>query len=607
MGVAMGALLSLSDVCALERWTVGSGGQSWSEVMGVQESRSVETPQSGMWLQPELADSSRNLSLGVWDRGGWYTGTGLMIWSNTIVDGFDDDLETAAINIFGSRSEIILDLSAMYPVNRIRFAPRSRFPQRFMQGYAIDSNDGAIPPLFSNLDKWTLARERNKVDWHALAENRENLESVVDLHLPTQYIRYLKLRDFTSHLWEVAELEVYGEGYVRSATYVSQVIDLEQTADFGNLLWTMEVDPGAEALLRTRTGRTFDPFVYYRLTGIGPTGQTRVRDENGNGTAQDEYDRLRDDQGDRVLDTDNWSAWSSPYDISRDQHPMLSPSPRRYFQFKLDMQAGDAFTDGVRVRRLTLEYKAPPIAREILAEIVPRAITPGAPTLFTYTLRAGFDPGHTGFDALEISTPVRISPDGVREVRVDGTPSDFSVEIGEDAFIVYLPQRVDRDGQRITVRFESRAFVYGTQFSGRAFDSENPETAQSLLAGDATPEFDSDDLSVIWSLTGDLIASVNVQPNPLTPNGDRVNDELLFSYSLLQLLSPVTVTVSMYDLSGTLVWQERTRRASGPATSVWRGENQAGERVPPGIYMYYISVQAADREDTRAGAVAVVY
>jgi len=600
-------VLHVPESLALERWGVGPDGQSWAEVMEARESRSVETPQDGAWLQPELADSSRNLSLGVWERGGWYTGTGLMIWSNSIVGGFDDDLETAAINIFGSRSDIVLDLSAPYPVDRIKFYPRPKFPQRFMQGYVIYSNNGAIPPIFSSLDKWSLARERGKVDWHPLTENRENLESVVDLHFPAQYIRYLLLRDFTSHLWEVAELEVYGEGYVRSATYVSKVIDLEQAADFGDLLWAMEVDPGAEAALRTRTGRTFDPFVYYRLTGIGPTGQTRVRDTNGNGTARDEYDRLRDDQGDKLLDTDNWSAWSPPYDISQDRGTMLSPGPRRYFQFRLDMQAGDIFTNGVRVRRLTLEYKRPPIAREIVAEIAPRTVVPGAPTSFTYALRASLDPEHTGFDALEIATPVRIAPDAVREVTVDGSPVAFSLEIGDDAFVVYLSQRVDQDGQRMIVHFESSAFVYGTRFSGRVFDSRSSETSQTVLAGDAAPELEGDDLSVLWPLTGDLIASLDVAPNPLTPNGDRVNDELEISYSLLQLLSPATVTVSVYDLSGALIWRDRSRRTSGPVTTVWRGENRAGVHVPPGVYVYRISVQAADGEDTRVGTVAVVY
>ena len=610
----LGVLLSSLNVFALERWVVGPEGESWAEVMEARESRSVETPQGGDWLQPERADSSKNLSLDVWDRGGWYTGTGLMIWSNSIDGGFDDDLETAAINIVGSRANITLDLSAPYPANRIRFYPRPRFPQRFMQGYALYVNDGAIQAVFSSLDKWTLASEtnagdtrRNRIDWQPLLENRENLESMVDLRFPTRYLRYVQLRDFTSHLWEVAELEVCGEGYVRSATYVSKVIDLEQTADFGDLIWSMEIDPGAKAALRTRTGRTADPFVYYRLTGIGPTGQTRVRDENGNGTARDEYDRLRDDQGDRVLDTDNWSAWSPPYDVSADRRTMLSPGPRRYVEFKLDMQAGDTFTDGVRVHQLVLEYKTPPIAREIVAEIAPGTISPGALTSFTYALRANLDPEHTGFDALEISTPVRIAPDAVREVTVDGDPVVFSLEIGDDAFVVYLPQRIDRDGQRMTVYFESRAFVYGTRFSGRVFDSRSPEAAQSVLAGDATSELESDGLSVTWSLTGDLIGSLDVGPNPLTPNGDRVNDELQFTYSVLQLLSPVTVTVSVYDLSGTLVWQDRDQQASGPVTTVWRGENQAGIGVPPGIYVYRISVRAAEGEDTRAGTVAVVY
>ena len=105
---------------------------------------------------------------------------------------------------------------------------------------------------------------------------------------------------------------MYAQGYVGEATYQSKVIDLGGSADFGHVIWDVERDPGAGVVLRSRSGSTPDPFLYYRLTGIGPSGQTRVEDINGNGTAWDEYDRLRDDQGAVRLDAAHWSFWSRP-------------------------------------------------------------------------------------------------------------------------------------------------------------------------------------------------------------------------------------------------------------------------------------------------------
>ena len=605
-------LLGPGEAPALERWVAGRGGDAWAATLEARNSRNVEVTPGG-WLQPEVADSSRNLCLGVFDRVGWYTGAGAnLVWSGTINGAFDGDPLTAAI-INHSRGRITVDLGAPFPMNRIRFFPRPTFPLRFIPGFELYVNDGNLAPDFTGMDMWTLARvtaegsTRNLVDWEFLYERRENLEREVDLSFPRQYVRFVQIVDLERATWEFAEFEVYAVGYVSEAVYESKVIDLGGSADFGKLIWDVEMDPGTELVLRSRSGTTPDPFLYYRLTGIGPSGQTRVEDVNGNGTAWDEYDRLRDDRGDQVLDAEHWSFWSPPYTIPTGEEPMISPGPRRYVQFQMDFRAGETFDDGARVRSLTLEYSRPPLAQQVVGEIAPATVTPGEVATFTYALAGAFVAGQRGFDAIEILTPVAIDPSRVRDVKVGGVPVEFALEVEEASFNLKLSQRVQRAEDVVTFIFESPVYVPGTRFAGKVFDSSSGEAAQQILAGDASPEVETDDLSVSWSLKGALIGNVMVTPGQVTPNGDGVNDAATISVGVLQLLEAGSVSIGIFDLGGRLIWEARELRSSGPFSVVWGGVDQHGERLVPGIYIYRVTVEAAEEKDARTGLIGVAY
>ncbi|MFH1567876.1 MAG: gliding motility-associated C-terminal domain-containing protein [Gemmatimonadota bacterium] len=608
----MALLLAAGPGAALERWTAGAGGRPWSETVESRSSRNVEVTPQGQ-LQPERVGLDRNLSLGVYDRGGWYTGAGgNLIWSGTINGAFDGDPTTAAIINF-SRGRITEDLGAPYPVSRIRFFPRPNFPLRYIPGFEIYVNDGALPPDFSGMDMWTLAAvtvqgiTTNRIDWKLLYERRENLEREVDLSFPRQYVRFLQVSDFETATWEMAELEVYGEGYVGQARYVSKVIDLGGPADFGSLAWEVEMDPGTETVLRSRSGSTPDPYLYYRLTGIGPSGQTRVTDENQNGTAWDEYDRLRDDKGDATLDVEHWSYWSPPYDIPSGGEPMISPGPRRYVQFQMDFRAGNSFDDGVRARSLSLEYSRPPLADLVLGEIAPATVAPGAVTTFTYALAGRFGQGQRGFDTIEITTPVAVDSAAVREVTVGGVPVGFGLVVGADRFTLQLPQRIQRADEVVTFQFDCPVYVPGTRFEGVVYDRSAASAGQQIVAGDASPVVDTEALAVGWDLEGELIGGITVAPDRVTPNGDGINDEARITLRVLQLLEAATVSLEIYDLSGRLVWEFRGPRRSGLETVVWPAVDGSGKPVLPGTYIYRIAVDAAAGRDTRTGVIAVAY
>jgi len=612
MAAGAAAFLGACPAAALERWVAGAGGEAWDTVLEERNSRNVEVTRTG-WLQLELADPDQNLCLDLDERGGWYTGAGgSLIWSGSIDGAFDDDSTTAAI-ITHSRGRITADLGAPFPVNRIRFYPRPAFPLRFIPGFQVYVNDGTRPPDLSGMDMWTLARVtaegsiNNLIDWEFLYERRENLESLVELSFPRQYTRYVQVADFETSTWEFAALEVYGEGYVGQAACVSRVVDLGGAADFGNLAWSLQLDEGAEFSLRSRSGTTPDPFVYYRLTGIGPTGQTRVEDENGNGTAWDEYNRLRDDRGDMVLDSEHWSFWSPPYIIEAEQEPMASPGPRRYVQFEMTLRAGASFDDGVRLRSLSLEYSRPPLAQRVVGEIAPTVVQPGEETTFTYALAGSFERGQSGFDVLEISPPVAVDPASVRDVTVGGQPVAFEAEGATAGFSLRLFEPVRRDQDVVMLKFDAPVYVPGTRFEAKVFDSAAPQVGQQVVAGDASSEMASDELSVGWALEGDLIGRFRVAPNPVTPNGDGISDAATIAVDVLQLLDAAEVSMDIYDLGGRLIWQASQLRRSGVGSAVWPAVDQSGRTVAPGLYVCRVAVDGAAGRDSRTALIAVAY
>ena len=149
--------------------------------------------------------------------------------------------------------------------------------------------------------------------------------------------------------------------------------------------------------------------------------------------------------------------------------------------------------------------------------------------------------------------------------------------------------------------------TYGTRCSWKVFDTRTEEVPQHIVPGDAASDLEANDLIVTWALGGNLITNVTVSPKTLTPNDDGRNDVAWISYSLLQLSEPAPVWVSIYDLSGTLVFKHEKGQKSGVYTVPWDGRNDRGKRVPAGIYIYRIFADTESGLYSRVGTIAVVY
>lgn len=431
------------------------------------------------WIFPQRVAEGENVALGLLARGGSVTS------SSTLEEGIEEQLafmvdgdgETALErkNVTVIRGMIMdLDLGARFGVSGVQFFPRNAHPDfpapdhpfqdDFLRGYELFFNDGT---------------EDTKIDGRPILTSfkleAQNDEAVVDLRIPPQYVRFVRLQSRTTLGFEVAELRVFGTGFTPTAEYLSNIFDLGPDLSlWGNIRW-VEDGVGREGFsavqVRTRTGRDDSPLVFTRRFFVGVDevevpwkrdaaiaieGEEINLDEIDVETAKGFYDALplerkneialtledfRDlsasAKGDVQDDLEAWSPWSSPYDLGEESvaaenidddrlgAPITSPGPRRYIQFRVNFTS-DALEAGTGIGPLAFTVSTPPPAAQIIGEIFPRQVELGAPVDFVYAvmptrIRPGVD---TGFDRFEIATPVRV--ERVDEIRV--TFADGRVE-----------------------------------------------------------------------------------------------------------------------------------------------------------------------------------
>ena len=600
-------LLWSTTAPGLEVWIAGTPQNPWSA--GEPEQVAVDTGTRVGWLRPDSLSTLDNLALGAVSRGGSvsspqgvmrlqevkdYPGSkGLNLMGN-MVDGdletvFEMDDKSASGTLTGFA---VLDLGTIVPgVRLIRFYPREGFQERFMRGYAVAVNDGSPQSV----------REDGVFIWKSVAFKDKNSEPVVEIPLPQQPVRYVRLQSRTTLPWEVAELEVYGGGYVNQASHTSGIIDVGQTegglANLGRLTWSARTDPRARLEIRTRSGKTPDPLRYFQLiVDQEDVLELPLPDPAKSGTALEQYENLPEDERISRFDTDNWSFWSPPYTASGMR--IVSPSPRRYFQFKIDLFS-ELHSDRVELDSLAFEFSSPIMVHGLNAEISPQLVAAGEVIPFSYTLQMEVREGDTGFDALEVVTPVAIS--SLRDFKVNDVSTALdSQRIFEDRFRLYFP-RITGDDLMLSFAFDGQVLVYGTQFESQVFDRQGPEEVPQI------PDPETSRLAVNVRLDNTMLRAVKATPNPFTPNGDRVNDRAVLSYQVLKVLEPVPVSVEIRDLANNLVRVFRQEQTFGIHRQVWDGTDAGGRLVPPGLYLYRIEVETKIRTDAQTGIVGIAY
>ena len=520
-------------------------------------------------IQPLQNDPEENISLKLIEREGQITSpnarTVLEVTQSEFEDLLDnmvDGRNTAFEIKIPSTTGIILrfDLGERFGINRIRFYPREGFEEFFLKGYEVSLNDGSE-------EQKTVS---GNPDLRLFKTVERNLDPVVDIAVPLQFVRFIEVKQLIRGEWEIDEFEIFGEGFPSAAAYTSNVFDEGQPAVFGGITWAKETigEPTkVSATVSTRSGRTPDPS-----------------------------------------DSLKWSGWSPPYPAGV-RTPIASPAPRRYWQFRVLFQSSDILS-AATVDSIAVEV-SPALADSVVGEVWPQDAVIGQATELTYWVRSY---NSSGFDRLDIETqaPVEV----IRSVQIDGTDvawdkEDIAEEDGDIVGVRISFPRITGDDRLLRVVFESIALHYNTAFVGRIFDTQRPQNLpQTLVPGDvdADPVAKGDDLSVTTRVVGNRIHFLEAAPAPFTPNGDGVNDQAIVTYDIVNLTGGSPVSVQVYDLAGGLrrvIYSDLD--IGGRYQRVWDGADDNGQTLSPGVYLVRVEVAADKGTESKTAVVPLVY
>lgn len=351
--------------------------------------------------------------------------------------------------------------------------------------------------------------------------------------------------------------------------------------------------------------------------------------------------------------------WSGVQKVTNGQL-INSPSGRPFIQIQVEFNSLSP-NSATLVRNLRFEYSAPQITDLVAGEIAPAVdVVAGRDTTFVMALEASLGAANNGFNRIQVFTPARIG--AVEEVSIDlgeGAVRDLArsdageiadgqfreLHVADDQFVIGFPTISPReDGQSrkavVKVNFRARVIDFRTNFSANVFlDTLDlgvnrlftnngilamGEAADTLalflpqpVAGDDVVDFSTTDqlsdrnslavLADISSQGKNLVANFVAAPNPFTPNGDGINDDLGVVFDIQRLLTPRPVYLEVYDLNGNRVRLIERVVSSGGYSEVWDGRDDSGGVVAPGLYILRISTKADDASDARTKLISVAY
>ena len=503
--------------------------------------------------------------------------------------GPDSDLEVER------RGTFYIDLGAAFRVDRLRLYPRlDREHSGLVLGsFKIASSDGRQG---SSLDA-----PYRTIPGLAFSAFNPNRQPVIDLQFQRRDVRYIRLKSNTGEPWELAEFEVYAEGTVPDGFFTSIPLFIRGGYPIWGRMFYEEGDLQTLPIaVQTRTGPDEEPLHYFLQRGdelerVSARDYAAFNPLDFSGAAQVQLGP--------ILPNPEWSPWQTVTDGI-----VSSPAPRRYIQFRVEMNE-----PGTALENLLVEYVQQPLAEELIAEVSPLVVSAGQPTDFTLSIQVQIDQfrGDTGFRYLQVRTPAQV--EAITAVRVDDREVLFTPEYGQDGFTVDIWKRITQAGTFIQIEFTASVLRDGTPFEVRALDIRTEESGiesvyQTARPGDVDPLSAGGELRV--RLDGErsrLIENLVARTATISPNDDGTNDALEVSYDLLKLTDWAPVSFQIYDLHGALVAQGRSRQRSGRFVRVWHGVDGSGQRVPPGLYIYQVEIEADGGTARQFGTVRVVY
>ena len=503
---------------------------------------------------------------------------------------------------------VMLGLGGEFLVREVAFRTLAERPDHYLENFRVqvrDKGEGGYVG-YARYPTVVEVRENTKPD----------VRVTLDPPVTSDEVQLMFIRHSPKEVG-IADVEIYGGGFLGEAFYESEVIEMGDYASWGEIHWGGRRDPDARVEIRTRTGDDPHPEIFWEQR---TEHQDRIRFLQGGGDLdfgeyRRQYDLLEEFRkpGEpdrrRTVDVENWSYWSSPYPFETPGVGIASPSPRKFIQLKAEFLS--TVLNGGKIDYIQLRASVPPAVVGLVGEIHPTETRLGELSRFTYFVTPTMRDGDRGFDGIEISTPSGVV--SVDSLRIDRMDQEFSWSVNADGlgFEVLLPRRLEPADSGVLLEVVFSATVLrevGNLFAGRVIDTSRPqEVRQRILPGNAAHEIDSDRLSVTTELSNSLLLAWKVSPNPFTPNGDGINDAAKISYKLVRVTSPVRVSIGIFALSGRLVKQvHEGEDPIGEYVRFWDGTDNSDRPVAPGLYLYRITADVRDRE-TGTGILSVAF
>ena len=440
----------------------------------------------------------------------------------------------------GDGSYIMIDLMAIRKINKVVI--RTFGPNPFLRPRAYT--------IYAGVDSLQLAK---------VAQRNDNRDSItVDVFDPL-LARFVKITfDVIDKLAStvIAEVEVYGLGYLPEGVYVSKVIDAGRPVNWCVARWDADLPEGTSIEFSFKTGNT-------------PTVD------------------------------ESWSDWSPP--VSKNGSLFLVSEPRRYIKFMAHLVTNTTKTPVLK--SLSITYQKKLVAESAKALIEPRVAPILKEVELTYKLDLEIQPSSLGVDTLIITTP---TPCTVTGVYLNGDPIDYSYTPEPDRIKIGFANTIQSSGE-LSVKFKATLYLDKNDFHSMLISSKASYNPQIV---DAKTD---EGLTVLTSgVPSKLITYLKIFPNPFTPNFDGVNDVTYISFYLSNLVSARPLKVQVYDLTGRLVktiYNSASVASAYVGTNafVWDGRDDMGNLVRPGLYILKVEIDSDNGGEVEYRTITVVY
>ncbi len=530
---------------------------------------------------------------GTVERGGFITST-QQINTASVIDGNIQSFGTLAIDIaeisdpLDLNLDLFFDLGSFFWVDthRLVYNPGNVHARSFYD-YQLDFSDGSLGP-------------DGKLNWFTALFRQQDAtpKKIIEGNLfePVK-ARFFRLQAKARNLRgsgqaPVAEMQLYGQGVQPRVELESDLIRLGGSRNLLSIRWDADTPPGTSVLIQTRTGNELGEVLHYFK-------------KDGSEVTEAQYGKLLSlFKGEIVPEEvpgNDWSDWSEPYPLASGS-PIISPSPREYLKVRATLVSDDPAA-AAALRSIRLDF-VDPVAQGLVGEVVPFQVDSlGVEQPFSLYIRPDFARSDSGFDELLLVAPPDMTLDFVGFYV--GKEADFiGEELGVDGLAVADVELVNSGGDSLQVAFPSigpgdNVDVLRLDFRTTLFSTGavlRPALQQRSSANSAWQRVDAGNAIALGqgnttTLVGavgskQLIRDVSVTPKVFSPNGDGVNDETAFEFTVVRVGDSSPAEVIVYDLSGRQVRRlvEQRLVSTGARVLRWDGRSDAGDMVVPGVY-----------------------